>query len=34
MQVNDLDANKCWYELGEEAGFEIVDDDEEEEKMQ
>ena len=34
MQVNDPDANKCWYELGQEAGFEIVDDDEEEEKMQ
>ena len=33
MQVNDLDANKSWYELGEEAGLEIVDD-EEEEKMQ
>ena len=34
MQVNDLDANKSWYELGEEAGLEIVDDEEEEEKMQ
>ena len=33
MQVNDPDANKSWYELGEEAGLEIVDD-EEEEKMQ
>ena len=33
MQVNDSDANKSWYELGEEAGLEIVDD-EEEEKMQ
>ena len=35
MQVNDPDANKSWYELGEEAGLEIVDDEEEEEeKMQ
>ena len=33
MQVNDLDANKSWFELGQEAGSEIVDD-EEEEKMQ
>ena len=33
MQVNDPDANKSWYELGEEAGLEIVDDEEEEEKM-
>ena len=32
MQVNDPDANKSWYELGEEAGLEIVDD--EEEKIQ
>ena len=32
MQVNDLDANKSWYELREEAGLEIIDD--EEEKMQ
>ena len=34
MQVNDLDANKSWYKLGEEAGLEIVDDEKEEEKMQ
>ena len=34
MQVNDLDANKSWYELREKAGLEIVDDEEEEEKMQ
>ena len=34
MQINDPDANKSWYELGEEVGLEIVDDDEEEEKMQ
>ena len=34
MQVNDLDANKSWYELREEAGLEILDDEEEEEKMQ
>ena len=34
MQVNDPNANKSWYELGEEAGLEIVDDEEEEEKMQ
>ena len=34
MQVNDPDANKSWYELGEEAGLEIVDDEEKEEKMQ
>ena len=33
MQVNDPDVNKSWYELGEEAGLEIIDD-EEEEKMQ
>ena len=32
MQVNDLDANKSWYELGEEVGLEIVDDEEEEEE--
>ena len=32
LQVNDLDANKSWYKLREEAGLEIVDD--EEEKMQ
>ena len=34
MQVNDPDANKSWYKLGEEAGLEIVDDEEEEVKMQ
>ena len=34
MQVNDPVPNKSWYELGEEAGLEIVDDEEEEEKMQ
>ena len=34
LQVNDPDANKSWYELGEEAGLEIVDDEEEEEKIQ
>ena len=34
LQVNYPDANKSWYELGEEAGLEIVDDDEEEQKMQ
>ena len=34
IQVNDPDANKSWYELGEEVGLEIVDEEEEEEKMQ
>ena len=33
MQVNDPDQNKSWYELWQEAGLDIVDDDEEEEKM-
>ena len=28
MQVNDPDANKSWYKLREEAGLEIVDDEE------
>ena len=34
MQVNDPDANKSWYKLREEAGLEIVDEEEEREKMQ
>ena len=34
MQVNYLDSNKSWYELGQEAGLDIVDDEEEQEKMQ
>ena len=34
MQVNDPDQNKSQYELGQEAGLDIVDDEEEEEKMQ
>ena len=34
MQVNDLDQNKSWYELGQEAGLDIVDDKEEEGKTE
>ena len=34
MQTKDPDANKSWFELGEEVRLDIIDEDEEEENIQ
>ena len=34
MQNHDPDANKSWFELGQEVGLDIIDDEEEEENIQ
>ena len=34
MQVNDSEANKSWYELGQWEGLDIVNDDEVEEELE
>ena len=34
IQSHDPDAHKSWYELGQEVGLDIIDDEEEEENIQ